>query len=676
MKFKKILIFLILLFCMTANARTFYVSNTDSCLTENKIRSNKVQELVLNMRFKVDSVLFKRGERFFININLHRDAQNNIYFGAYGDSLLPDPVLDGSIYRFDFDADLWNDHEIINGVKFYKKHTGKIPEVYSVSAGNTRLIPAREPDPGEFAVTETKNSFAGYFKIDSVDTDHNKSVFFDRKNIIDWSGAELVIKTRLWQYELRKIKSSLPYFEVTEPTVNPIIENWGYFIQKHFSALDSPNEWYYDDEKELLYFSTDQRKATMYLCGALEEDSGFNIKNKKGIIVENFQFENYRYGIFMQSTSNIRISNNSFRNGSFGLTNKKTYLENCVIENNQIKNMDSYGIRVIGNNLNLSGNTIDSIGILPGAENRGLINLVGIEIHGSRNRIRNNIIKNTGYCGIRFFGTGEIEVYGNMLENTVLAMSDGGAIYTWHYFEGSKNKIIRKNIVKNAYGNADGTSSGTYFKSNGIYLDELSLHFKVDSNYISNCGGGIYVQNSRCDTLIANNIKDVNTFALHINHAGSILNGGRLNLENDPDFNPDNLSSIPEGYVWDKAERVLYFKNIRTGTVYIEPGNNLFKNNIIYPDTDKYTFTFRTWRHIDDDTVFKLTGNRDFFRNNIPSDMIKNASFQIIGGNVKDFYQNGQNFDNLISTFDRTKYDYLRKVHIYIGRGAKYKVEK
>lgn len=676
MKFRQITIFFFLLFLVSAQSRTFFVSDKVDNIRENQIRSNQVQELVKNMKFKVDSVLFHRGERYFINISLDRDTQNNIYFGAYGDSLLSDPVLDGSIYRFDFDKSNWKDYEIINGVKFYKKNTGKISTAYSVSAGITKLIPAREPDMEELTVTGTKNSFAGYFKVDSVDSARNKSIFFDKDNKMDWAGAELVMKTRLWQYEVREIKSSFPYFEVTEPTVNPMIKDWGYFIQKHYYALDSQNEWYHDKQNNILYFSTDQTTAAIYLSGAEEENSGFYIKNKKGIIIKDLRFENFRYGIFMQSASDIKISNNSFRNCSIGITNKKTYIENCEIENNRITNMDSYGIRVIGNNMILSNNSIDSIGLSLGAENRGLINLVGIEIYGKGNRIRNNTIKNTGYCGIRFFGSGEVEVYGNTVENTVLAMSDGGGIYTWHYLEGSDSKIIRKNTVKNAYGNADGTSAGTYFKSNGIYLDELSLHFRVDSNYVSDCGGGIYLQNSRNDTIVNNTLKNTNTFLLHINHAGSILNGGRLNISNDPDFDPDTLSFIPEGYFWDREERILYYKNKRSGTVYIEPGGNLIKDNIFFPDSDKFTFTFRTWKHINDDTLYELTGIKDFFRNNIPVNLLKDASFQIIGGNVKDFYQNGKNFDNLKSTFDNTKYDYLNKTHIYIGRGAKYKVEK
>jgi len=55
----------------------------------------------------------------------------------------------------------------------------------------------------------------------------------------------------------------------------------------------------------------------------------------------------------------------------------------------------------------------------------------------------------------------------------------------------------------------------------------------------------------------------------------------------------------------------------------------------------------------------------------LPAEKVSDASVFIVGGNVKDHSEGGKIYDNIKNTYDKTKYDFLRKVFIYIGRGAK-----
>lgn len=671
----KIICLSILSMMFFAYPETFYVSNSHNGQRNTYISPDQIPAIISSVNFKVDSILFKRGERFFISTNVFKADQNKVYFGSYGNASLPKTVLDGSIYHFSFDSRTWKDFEIIKGVKFYKKEIKGFQQVENVYADMNILTLSREPDPDETVVTGLKNSFTGYFKIDSVDAKEPKKKFYDLKNKTDWSGADVVTKTQQWSYEIQKVVTKGHLFEMIENTSDSFKKGWGYFIQRHFSALDKEGEWFYDALKGVLYFSPVKEKCTVYISSNKEENSsGFDIRYKKNITIEDLTFVNYKHGVFLEGTQDITIKNCDFRNCTYGVVNKKTYLERTSVENCTFINMHSYGIRLISNNSIVNKNYIDSIGLSMNSESKGYDNLDGIESYGQKNIISNNTIKNVGYCAIRIYNCAGTKVVKNYIENTNLRVSDGGAIYSYHSAEG--NKLIRGNIVKNAVGTVDGTD-GDKHHACGIYLDEMSLHFRIDSNYVSGAGDGIYIQNSRSDTVMFNHTERNRKSELHINHAGSILNGGRLNLENDPDFDPDNLDSIPKKYLWDKIDKVLYYLDGKQKKpVYVKPGNNLIKNNRFIPDKDIFTFSFRTYEHIDNNTVERLTGNKDFFRNNVPNSLLKQVSFQIIGGNVKDVWQNYKIFNNLKNTFDKTKYDYLRKVHIYIGRGMKYDVEK
>ncbi|HAQ62283.1 TPA: hypothetical protein DCR49_09870 [Candidatus Delongbacteria bacterium] len=651
---KKILILGVIYFFSTIYAKTHYISNS--------------ADFDSTMLTAGDSILFRHGVRYFTHINLFKDTPDNLYFGSFGDTFLPKPVLDGSIYHFDFNAAEWKDSEVIKGVKFYKKSIKGLVEPENIYTGTDALTLAREPDENETVIKGQKNSYAGYFQIDSVDIKQPKKVFYDFDNKSDWTGAEVITKTQQWSYEVMKIKNDRFRYETEENTDDAFKKLNGYFIQRHFSALDSQGEWFYNEQKGILYFSPNKEKCTIYVSSNRNDNnSGFDIRNKKNIRIENIEFRNYKHGLYLENAKNITVKNCSFWNCIYGVLNTKTYLENIKIENNSFRNMKSYGIRLITNNSLINKNDIDSVGLSMSCESKGFNNLNGIEIYGKNNIISRNSVKNTGYCGIRFFNCSGSMVINNNVENTMLLMSDGGGIYTYHSSEG--NKLIKGNTVINAYGNAAG-SPGKSNGASGIYLDELSMNFKVDSNFVEDCGTGIYLQNSTKDT-ITNNVTGGNRdYELHFNSAGMILNGGRLNPSNDPAFDPETLSNIPPDYIFDRQNRTIKYKK-NNKFVYVEPGGNEINNNRFNPDPNKYTFCFRTWRHINNNIFKDMTGCEDFFKSNVPERAMTAASVYIIGGNVKDMSKKGKNFDNIKNTFDKTKFSFLRKIFIFIGRGQK-----
>ena len=117
---KKCIVILIFLISAVYPA-TYYVSHKNTDHGKYDIRIKDLNNLIEKKLSTGDTVLFKRGERFFYHINYSRPGLNDLTFSSYGDKYMPKPIIDGSIYHFDFDKENWDNFEIIKGSKFTLK---------------------------------------------------------------------------------------------------------------------------------------------------------------------------------------------------------------------------------------------------------------------------------------------------------------------------------------------------------------------------------------------------------------------------------------------------------------------------------------------------------------------------------------------------------------------------
>ena len=267
------------------HSATYYISEKDTDHGKYDIRAEDINNLISTKLIERDSILFRRGERFFTHINYFKGGLNFITFSAYGDTLLPKPVIDGSIYHFEFDKKNWNDFEVIKGVKFYKKSIKGLELVENVYADDELLTLSREPDADETVITGMKNSYTGYFRIDSVDTAYPKKIFYDYSNSADWGEAELITRVNQWRYEVLSFVNEGNKFICKDEPPALLKKSNGYFIQRSKKALDHSNEWYYDKDSGILYFNTDKEKCTIYVSSNGEDNNaGIDIKRRKGVV--------------------------------------------------------------------------------------------------------------------------------------------------------------------------------------------------------------------------------------------------------------------------------------------------------------------------------------------------------------------------------------------------------
>jgi len=126
-------------------------------------------------------------------------------------------------------------------------------------------------------------------------------------------------------------------------------------------------------------------------CGQDEKSYAVYLRDKKNMIIKNCNFVNFRIGVNIYSSSDIKLTNNKFSNGYEGIYIKEG--TKCALENNIIENMELTGIHLLNSNENFIGNN-DLTGIV---ENRATA--IFLE-KSDKNLIKNNNANNRKERGI------------------------------------------------------------------------------------------------------------------------------------------------------------------------------------------------------------------------------------------------------------------------------------
>ena len=185
-----------------------------------------------------DQVLLKRGEVYYgsIIVNSSGTAGSPIVIGAYGSG--NKPVITSFVTLSG-----WSANQSYKGV--FESANPALG-----SSMNTVLINGVAQELGRYPNSDAANK--GYLTIDS----HSEKASItsnDLPSSLNWTGAELVMRTRRWILDRDPITSqsgnTLMYNASSkyEPK-----DKYGYFIQKDIKTLDKFGEWYYDPSAKKL----------------------------------------------------------------------------------------------------------------------------------------------------------------------------------------------------------------------------------------------------------------------------------------------------------------------------------------------------------------------------------------------------------------------------------------
>lgn len=448
-----------------------------------------------------NSVLFKRGQTHYGNINITRSGTsgNPITFGAYGIGV--DPILSGfsSINNWvSVGTNLWESSSAIG--------TLSTCNIISINGVNTAY--GKMPKSGYWVMDAASQTTITASELNSA--------------VTNWTGADVAIKTARWhldRYLVTSQSGNVIAFTASDPKYIPE-PDWGFFLQNHVKACTAQNDWCYNSstKKVTIYSTTSPTNVKAPIL-----DIGINLNAYNYIKITNLKFEGYNsYGVFANLSDVVSNTGITVQDCTFNFIGK-----NAIYTNRRKSN----GINVINNNITecndggihvgstddaiISDNVMTNTGNLVGMGQNGDESYSGIVCFAGDNcKVYRNNITNAGYVGIRWDGDGT-EIVNNIVINTNYIKDDGGGIYNYPNNGDDtidthiKRRIVRGNIVIDAPGNNEGSPSN-YQSLEGycIYNDGNSSDTDFIDNFCYNSAGstGCFFMNGGYNNIVDNNV--------------------------------------------------------------------------------------------------------------------------------------------------------------------------
>jgi uncharacterized repeat protein (TIGR02059 family) len=495
-----------------AAATDYYVKNGGNDLNSGTSDATawatveKVNSAFANLK-PGDRILFRRGDTFYGKLTISRSGVSGspITIGAYGTG----------------------DKPIITGFTLIESWTNEGSGIYSaplIAENQTNMVVingvqygmGRWPD-NSYNIFESASS-----NLSIADAELGSE--------INWKGAEVAIRKNDWSLDrcLITAHSGTTLTYTSLGTTQDAVAGHGYFIQNDRRTLSAYGEWYHDHANNKIYFyfgSTDPSalKVEVATLDNLVYDVGSDY-----ITIDNVHFRGSAASMIefiVNANDYITIQNSMFTFA--GLDAINVWGNHGNITNNLVSSCNQTAVKVVGALHSITLNTIEKVGLVEGQGFSG--NLTnGIAINNNDCLVKNNIIRNTGYCGIKLSSTADvITVQNNYIHDILLTLNDGGGIYTSS--EGVSRKIDG-NIILRVEGNTAGTPYPDRHIARGIYLDVNSTNVIVTNNTVAYAKEAGYMIHRAHENRIESNTAYNNGYAMYFqNSSGSSIRNNTLN---------------------------------------------------------------------------------------------------------------------------------------------------
>lgn len=454
-----------------------------------------------------DRILFRRGDTFFGKLTISRSGASGspITIGAYGTG----------------------DKPVITGFTLVESWTNEGNGIYSaplIAEGQTNMVVingiqyamGRWPD-NSYNIFESASS-----NLSITDAELGSE--------INWKGAEVAIRKNDWSLDRCLITShsgtTLAYTSLG--TTQDAVPRHGYFIQNDRRTLSAYGEWYHDHNNNKIYFYFGSTDPSGLKVEAATLDNLIYDVGSDYITVDNLHFRGSGASMIefiVNANDYITIQNSQF---SFaGLDAINIWGNYGNITNNIISSCNQTAVKVIGTQHKITQNIIEKVGIIEGQALSG--NLTnGIAINNNDCLVKNNVIRNTGYCGIKLSSTADvITIQNNYIHDILITLNDGAGIYT--SAEGVSRKIDG-NIILHVEGNTAGTPYPDRHIARGIYLDVNSTNVIVTNNTVAHAREAGFMIHRAHENRIENNTAFNNGYGMYFqNSSGSSIRNNILN---------------------------------------------------------------------------------------------------------------------------------------------------
>lgn len=549
--------FLPLLVCLCASihpvsAKNYYVAangsnaNTGTSITAPWQTISKLNAAFASMA-PGDSILFRRGDVFYGTVVVGKSGSSGkpLVISAYGTGAKP--VITGFIT-----ASSWT----LVSAGIYQAYVPAAKSTLNmVTVNGIPQALGRYPN-----ATDANGGYLSYesFSGSSAITDSQLT------SAVNWTGAEAVIRKKLWVLDRCKITahsgSTLTYTNTSSSTYTGT-NNFGYFIQNDARTLDQPGEWYFKSSTKYLQLYFGAVAPSAYAIKVSTLDTLLSMSSRSYISVNNLAFDGANAtALITKNGSFVNIQNCDFTNaGNGGISVQGT--SNVLIENCGTNYMLNCGISVSSSstsNITIRSCAVKNTGSLPGMGLSNGNSYKGIIASAANNLLMEyNTVDTTGYVGLEFQGS-NVNVRYNKVDYFDCIKDDAGGIYT--YASGTDaapgkiytNRVISNNIVMNGAGAPKGRT-GSSLSASGIYLDGRTMNVIVENNTVFNNGkNGIHSNNPSGVTIRGNtSYNNLNAMSLMRWSWGSISG---LTMKNNIFFPATS------------AQRCLYYTNAALNT--------------------------------------------------------------------------------------------------------------
>ncbi len=510
---------------LNASAKNYYVAANGSDANNGISLSTPWKTISkVNSSFSIiaagDSILFRRGDVFYGALVIAKSGASGrpIVISAYGTGAKP--VFSGFTT-----LSSWSNAG--NGI--YQAYLPAAKSTLNlVTINNQPQALGRYPN-----VTEANGGYLTYesFSGSTSITDNELT------GSTNWTGAEVVIRKRLWILDRCKVTAQSGgtlTFTNTNGSTYDGMAGYGYFFQNDPRTLDQFGEWYYKSSNSYLqiYFGTANPSSYTIKAGTI--DTLVVLSSKSYININNIAFEGANgNAISAISGGNINIQNCDFTNAGISAVNTQQ-TSNLLVENCTTNNMLSNAIYLIGSQAsgvtvrgcNVKNTaTLKGMGLSNGSSYKGIFVTVAGNV-----LIEYNNVDTTGYVGIEFQGN-NVNVRYNVVNYFAFVKDDGGGIYT--YASGTDaapgptytNRVVNNNIIMNGIGAPEGRSTPTRYVT-GIYMDGRTMNVNVLNNTVfNNAYRGIHCNNPNNVVIRGNtSFNDQNSMSVARWSWGSISN--------------------------------------------------------------------------------------------------------------------------------------------------------
>ena len=287
-----------------------------------------------------------------------------------------------------------------------------------------------------------------------------------------------------------------------------------YYLRNVFEALDSPGEWYLDQQAGTLYFWP-PKKITRDSVTASTLSNLLQMKDAAYVTFQGFVMEGCdQTGLVLQGCRHCTIAGNTIRNTvgvwdwGFSAVAVSGGSDNRVVGND----IHDTG----GNGVSLSGGDRKTLTPANNAADNNYIHHVGqmykqgvgVAMSGVGNKATHNLIHDGPRMGIIFSGNNLLIEY-NEIRHVNLETEDTGAVYTGgRDWISSRGSVIRYNYFHDILGYGH-DQYGRWLSPHfawGVYLDDNTGGVDVIGNILVRCPTAlIHLHNGR-DNVMENNI--------------------------------------------------------------------------------------------------------------------------------------------------------------------------